>query len=201
MSAPCVLRDRGGGVLPFEVPRYEASASDVELRLLDLVAPGDGPVLDVGCGPGRLLAALGERGVAGVGVEPAASAAAAARRRGAAVLERSVFERLPGTGRWGVALVVDGNIGIGGDPPALLGRMAELLRPGGRLLVEVDAGVSGVHRSDVRLERGAQSSPWFPWARVGADAIAGLADAGGWALGLGSPWVDGGRCFAEVVRP
>ncbi|MDP9442781.1 MAG: hypothetical protein M3P34_11540, partial [Actinomycetota bacterium] len=51
----------------------------------------------------------------------------------------SVFGALPGEGRWATALLIDGNIGIGGDPVALLRRVAELLRPAGVVLVELDA--------------------------------------------------------------
>ena len=41
---------------------------------------------------------------------------------GGPALVRSVFETLPGEGRWDTVLLMDGNIGIGGDPAALLGR-------------------------------------------------------------------------------
>ena len=38
--------------------------------------------------------------------------------RGATVLQRDIFGPLPGEGRWGTALLFDGNVGIGGDPAA-----------------------------------------------------------------------------------
>ena len=41
-------------------------------------------------------------------------------RRGGAALRRDVFAPLPGEGRWYTALLADGNVGIGGDPVALL---------------------------------------------------------------------------------
>jgi hypothetical protein len=44
-------------------------------------------------------------------------------------------------------LLLDGNIGIGGDPHRLLRRVRELLTPTGRLLVELDVdGVTAVGR-------------------------------------------------------
>ena len=75
-----------------------------------------GPVLDVGCGPGRLVLGLAQRGTVALGVDPAPAAVALARSRGAPVLQRSVFDPLPGQGRWRTVLLADGNIGIGGDP-------------------------------------------------------------------------------------
>src|SRR5207249_2951296 len=87
-----------------------------------------GPVLDIGCGPGRHVVALAEMGVPVLGIDVTADALAAARTRGALVLERSVFDRVPGAGRWGTALLLDGNLGIGGEPVMLLSRVASLLR-------------------------------------------------------------------------
>ncbi len=50
-----------------------------------------------------------------------------------------MFAPLPGEGRWGTALLADGNIGIGGDPVALLRRLREVLDPRGRIVVELAA--------------------------------------------------------------
>ena len=44
--------------------------------------------------------------------------------RGVAAIRRNVFDALPGEGRWRTALLADGNIGIGGDPAALLRRLS-----------------------------------------------------------------------------
>ena len=90
-----------------------------------------GPVLDIGCGPGRMSEHLAHQGVAVLGIDVVPEAVAQTRARGASALHRDVFDRLPGEGRWTCALLADGNIGIGGDPVALLRRVAHLLRPGG----------------------------------------------------------------------
>lgn len=74
--------------------------------------------LDVGCGPGRLSAALSETGVSAVGIDVSAEAVKLARQRGAIALRRDVFSCVPGQGRWPSLLLADGNIGIGGDPVA-----------------------------------------------------------------------------------
>ena len=60
----------------------------------------DGPTIDLGCGPGRLVAHLVQRGVPALGVDQSATAVALARRSGAPALRRDVFDPLPGTGRW-----------------------------------------------------------------------------------------------------
>ncbi len=100
------------------------------------VSPGDasildrcqGPTLDVGSGPGRLTVALAQRGVPALGIDVTSFTVRLARSSGALALHRDVFSAVPGTGRWARVLLADGNIGIGGDPAALLGRVAELLR-------------------------------------------------------------------------
>jgi len=48
-----------------------------------------------------------------------------------------------GGGRWAHVLLADGNVGIGGDVVALLRRCAELVRPGGTVVVEVERPGAG----------------------------------------------------------
>jgi Methyltransferase domain len=102
-----------------------------------------GSVLDVGCGPGRLTAALNTRGNRALGIDTSAAAVRLARRRGANAVRRDVFDPVPGNGRWRHVLLADGNIGIGGDPLRLLRRCRELLEPGGHLHAEVTAPGGG----------------------------------------------------------
>jgi SAM-dependent methyltransferase len=154
------------------------------------------PVLDVGCGPGRHVLALARRGQLVLGIDVAPYALVLARSQGAPVLERSVFAHLPGSGRWGTALLIDGNVGIGGDPSTLLRCIATLLRPGGRVLVELEAPGTPGGRERARLEVGGRAGPWFPWARVAVDDAAALAAGAG--FGLADVWPAGGRWFARL---
>jgi hypothetical protein len=76
---------------------------------------------------------------------------------------RDLFEPLPGEGRWHHVLLADGNVGIGGLPPQLLRRCAQLLRPGGSLLCEIDPPGTGLRLIRTRLEPPAGlASDWFP---------------------------------------
>jgi SAM-dependent methyltransferase len=134
-----------------------------------------GPTIDLGCGPGRLVAHLVARGVPALGVDQSAAAVALARRSGAPVLLRDVFDPLPATGRWQTVLLADGNIGLGGDPWRVLRRAAELLTRGGCCVAEFDAVTAGVRESWVRLESPDTIGPWFRWASVGIDSAAALA--------------------------
>jgi hypothetical protein len=119
-----------------------------------------------------------------------------ARSSGALVMLRDVFDRVPGTGRWTTVLLADGNIGIGGDPAALLRRVAELLAPQGRAIVELEPPGSPLRREQVRLCDADSASAWFPWAYVGADHITDVAyDAG---LGQVEIWTVDGRWFASI---
>ena len=111
---------------------------------------------------------------------------------------RDVFGRVPGTGRWMTVLLADGNIGIGGDPAALLRRAGELLAPEGQALVELEPPGSPLRCEGVRLCYAGLSSGWFPWAFVGTDQIEDVArDAG---LGEVETWTVEGRWFASISR-
>jgi SAM-dependent methyltransferase len=171
-------------------------ATPEELGVLDKIAP---PVLDIGCGPGRHVMALALRGVPALGVDAAPSAVRLARSKGAAVLQRSIFEAIPGRGRWGSALLLDGNIGIGGHPEALLLRARELLRPSGRLLVETAKPGTLTRRFPARVESPEGATAWFPWASVDADDVPLLAATSGYEVE--EVWEGGGRWFASLRAP
>ena len=164
----------------------------------DVLARAEPPVLDVGCGPGRHVAALAERGAMSLGIDITPAAVARARRRGAPVLERSVFDRIPASGRWASALLLDGNVGIGGNPATLLARVVSLLRPGGFVLVELEPRAARDPIELARLALDGLPGPWFPWTRLGIVDLAPVADAAG--LAATDVWEDGGRCFARLAR-
>ncbi|KQY60750.1 hypothetical protein ASD11_09955 [Aeromicrobium sp. Root495] len=141
-----------------------------------------GPTLDVGCGPGRLVADLARR-LPALGIDESREAVRQARSRGAAALRLDVFDPVPGAGQWDHVLLADGNIGIGGDPVRLLGRVRDLLSPGGNVLAEVSPRGIGIIRDERRLwVDGRYSSP-FAWAVVGLDAIEMVAGDAGFEVG------------------
>lgn len=194
MSA--VLRVDGGGTIALDVDRWRSAPDPAESALLEGL---DDPVLDIGCGPGRVPSALAAAGRLVLGIDAAASAANEASRDGAPVLRRSVFSPLPGEGRWGTALLLDGNIGIGGDPTRLLRRCRELVRPGGLVLAEVAAPGTPTESMTVRVEVPGDAGPWFAWAVVGVDGWTALtAEAGLWPDGFATA---GARWFGRAVRP
>ena len=167
--------------------------------------PGDGGLLnrcagatlDVGCGPGRLTAALLRQGVPALGIDVSAAAVALARRRGATVLRRDVFTALPAHGRWRHLLLADGNIGIGGDPAVLLRRCRELIAPDGRVHAEVAPPGTRSWAGPAVLHRDGAGAAGLRWAAVAAgDLPAVAADA---ALRITATWTEAGRCFATLA--
>jgi SAM-dependent methyltransferase len=163
-SPSVVLRAADGRALDLPVHRWFAAAGAAEQRALDHAV---GPALDIGCGPGRHLVALRERAVFALGIDISAELLDVARDHGVNVLERSVFDRVPGVGRWRSALLLDGNIGIGGDPVALLTRIGQLLTVDGHLIVEIEPFDSTGQVMLVRAETPDAVGPWFRWTTVG----------------------------------
>jgi SAM-dependent methyltransferase len=184
-------RHRDGSTRPLALARWCAAADAIDERAL---APLRGPVLDVGCGPGRHLHALARRGVFGLGVDLSPVAVGLARGAGALAIVGSVFDELPGTGRWQSALLLDGNIGIGGRPARLLARINRLLARGGRTLVELDAPHTVTTETLIRLETAGIASDWFPWAEVSAGDIGAIAAQAGFSTE--DRWSEDGRWFA-----
>ncbi|HEX4787014.1 MAG TPA: methyltransferase domain-containing protein [Actinospica sp.] len=198
-AEPVTLHGEDGLVIRLEVGKYAAGADAVDRCLLDLCT---GPTLDIGCGPGRIAAELARRGVPALGIDVTPVALLLARASGATVLGRSIFDRLPAEGRWSHALLIDGNIGISGDPATLLARIKALLCPAGAtLIVEVTA-----HETDERHHLRAQRAdaapglpapgPPIPWARIGRGALVALAEPLGYCAT--GDLLLGGRRFVEL---
>jgi SAM-dependent methyltransferase len=170
----------------------------VDAADLALLAHCRGETLDVGCGPGRMTRALAERGHAVLGIDVVPEAVRMTRRRGAAAIVRNVFDPIPGEGRWHSVLLADGNIGIGGDPRALLNRVRGLLAPGGRVVVDLAPPGTGLRTRSLRLQTAVLRCRPFPWSVVGADAIGTLAVGAGLSVvGLHS---HGDRWFSVLEK-
>lgn len=175
-GVPCRVVGLEDTAQPLPMADWTREVDQADRHLLDLCT---GPTIDIGCGPGRLAAGLAAEGRIVLGIDVVQEAVEQTRSRGASALRRDVFEPVPGEGRWGTALLADGNVGIGGDPVALLRRVRDLLDPRGRVVVELAGpGIEG-RVVWARLEgAGAVSRP-FRWAVVSIDDIDDVATLAG----------------------
>jgi SAM-dependent methyltransferase len=189
------IRLSDGGELPLPLERYLGPADATDESLLEHV---HGPVLDVGCGPGRHLHSLARRGVFGLGVDLSPAAVELARNRGTMAIVRSIFDELPGAGTWQTALLLDGNIGIGGAPTRLLVRLNALLAPGGEVLVELEPPHVRTATLTATLSVSGAESTSFSWARVAHSDIEAIAAGAGFALAARTERA--GRWFARLQR-
>ncbi len=195
-GGPLQLHTAGRRAMLLDVQRWLAPADDTDREVVGTCA---GPVLDVGCGPGRLVRLLHGAGVEVLGIDIAEVAVSLARRTGAPAQRRDVFGPVPGEGTWATALLLDGNIGIGGDPTRLLRRMHELLAPGGRVLVETDPDDGVDAHGWVRFARNdVPTGVPFLWSRVGLPGLRSrLSDTD---LEIESVRRVAGRTFATLTR-
>jgi glycosyltransferase A (GT-A) superfamily protein (DUF2064 family) len=186
----------GAAPVALDHERWQQPADEVDRLVLSRCR---GPALDIGCGPGRIVRALAERGIPALGVDTSPVAVALTAERGAAVLHRAVQRPLPGEGRWGTVLLMDGNLGIGGDPEALLRRCRDLVRDDGVVIVEVDADdrVDETTALAVFDDTGGWTDG-VPWARAGSPACRAHARRAG--LVVAEEWIAEGRRFL-ALRP
>ena len=181
---------------PVAVARFLGPADVVDERVLTRAR---GPLLDVGCGPGRMVAAALRRGLPSLGIDVSATAVELARAADLPALHSSVFDPLPSGHRFATVLLLDGNVGIGGSPARLLARCTALLEHGGNLVAEVDSDPAADHAfAGVLHQDDGRCSEPFPWADVGQQSLARYGRQVG--LTVVDMWSDVGRNFVELER-
>lgn len=121
-----------------------ATAREALERIERWTAPG--PLLDLGCWVGFLLAEARDRGWEPLGVEPSVFAADWARRRlGVDVVHANLFAADVGAGRWSAVVLGDVMEHLP-EPGAALERIAELLAPEGVVYMTLPDAGSAVAR-------------------------------------------------------
>lgn len=187
---PCYVVGLGDRAEELAVEHWSSEADEHDDAML---AHCEGPTVDLGCGPGRIGERLVQLGHSVLAVDVVPEAVRQTRERGVPTVLCDMFDVLPGEGEWQSVVLADGNIGIGGDPARLLARAADLLVPGGRIVVELLSPGTGAPTVEAVLEcDGVRSRP-FPWARVDAAQIGGYADEAGLVVRIaahahGSRW-------------
>lgn len=190
------VRARSTNRVTMDVSRWNADADQADLTLLARVT---GPVLDIGCGPGRMVRAAMRLGMHALGLDVSAAAIAMAGALGGSYHQGSVFDSVPAEGIWQTALLVDGNVGIGGDIPALLARCRDLLAPSGEIVVELhtDPDHDDNYLGQIVDSYGGASAS-FPWAEIGRRPL--LALLPGLSLRRVQLWEIDGRSFCRLAK-
>jgi rSAM/selenodomain-associated transferase 1 len=185
-------RRRGEGFVD-GYPRWARSADPVDEMV---VLRCEAPVIDIGCGPGRMVAALQQSGRAALGIDISRTAVALGSRRGGQLLRRGYADPLPGEGRWGTALLLDGNIGLGGDAVSLIGRCRELVGAGGLIICELDPDPASEETYQLVLSDQRHHSAPTPWVSIGLGGIQRIAAR--LDLIIVEEWRAGDRAFVSL---
>ena len=117
----------------------------VPFQLAELVQHPPGMLLDVGCGNGDMLIVARQLGWRAIGIELDPAAVRAARSRGLEVLEGS-YERLTELGAEFDCVVCAHVLEHVHDPKNMLQKMADVLKPGGILLLSLPNATSQMRR-------------------------------------------------------
>src|SRR5436190_16875600 len=168
-----------------------------ERELLSAVT--ESPVLDLGCGAGRVALYLQALGFRVTAVDNSAGAVEVCRRRGVVDARLGDLNGPPHDQRWGAVLLLCGNLGLGGSwsgNRALLRRLSEVTAPGAVL---VGDSVDFHGKGDVRLRiRYADAvTPWWPQRNVKALEIPALVEGTGWRI---ERQIEDGDDHAVVLR-
>ena len=142
--------------------------------------PTDATVVDIGCGDGFHLDLLNRYGPAGwtvLGVEPDVDAAERARQKGLTVHATTLADAPIEKGSVDLVILIQ-TIEHVPNPVELLGQIAEILAPGGRLVVVTD----NVDSPDFRLFRSRHWGGWhWPrhWHLYSKETLGRTAEAAG----------------------
>ena len=93
-------------------------------------------------------------------------------------------------------MLLDGNIGIGGDAGALIGRCCELVGAGGLIICELDPDPACQESYQLVLSDQRHHSTPTPWVSIGLAGIQRIARR--LDLIIAEEWRAGGRAFVSL---
>jgi len=203
---------RDDGFLDADLSPAESELSrEVPPERAEVLAFAHGRVLDLGCGPGRYLLWLQERGLEVVGIDASPGALQVARERGAREVRLMPIDGIDfAPASFDTALFMGNTLGVGGGIAIVAERLARLhpmIRPGGCLITDVKepgATERAVHKAyhaarrregrypgelRIRLEYAGHATPWFDFTLVNAESVSQAAAETGWQMReeFGSP--------------
>jgi SAM-dependent methyltransferase len=187
-----------------DVGTYFSSLAEWPDHEREAVSFASGRCLDTGCGAGRVLLELQERGLEAVGVDVSPLALEVCRRRGARDVRRLSIQDLdPSLGQFDTILMMGNNFGLFGTPSRarrLLRRFLDITTNQTRILAEVldpyrtsdpfhleyhrrnrDAGRLG-GQLEIRVRYKVYRTEWFNYLFVSEPEMRSIVVGTGWAL-------------------
>jgi SAM-dependent methyltransferase len=184
--------------------RYFAQHVDWPSHERGAIAVTRGRVLDVGCGAGRVILHLQERGMEVSGLDVSPNAVEVCRRRGAKDVEvRSIASIHPSMGSFDTIVMFGSNFGLFGSwsrARRLLGRMYRMTSGDARVIASTrdpsrtdDEGEIAYMRRNrdrgrmsgqwrIRIRYRDLCTPWFDYLTVTRDELTGIVEGTGWTV-------------------
>jgi SAM-dependent methyltransferase len=217
---------------PFHYVRSDGHAAEYDIaRRFDpperfspqdsfVTAAAYGRTLDAGCGNGKHVAALRDRGVVTVGVDLSALAVATAHHLGRSdVMVMDVFRLGFRTQAFDCVTLYSNGLSMGGSVEGVRGLLTELARvtrPGGHLIMTNTNVAGSPHEHDQAYQRANLAAgrprgqvrmrcrydgldgPWFDWIFLAPQDLPAVLDPTPWRVGQVAAFAAGG--YAAVIN-
>ncbi len=179
----------------------------LEKHEIELLKYAKGKILDVGCGAGRAMRYLLQKGLEVVGFDIDEILIDLCKEQGLQNVYHESYEKMEKFGTFGTIILLNRNLGIAGNLKGLkrlLDKCYECCNPGGLLIfdsleirLEEPDRTRGYMEKKLRMKYNEIYGKWFPWIHIGGEVMEALIMKSGWKR---EEIIRSGDCYGMVCR-